>query len=187
MDRAAHTPAAPTQSQASGRAEGRQGLSPENWLVLMQLLKITTITQVHFKLCLPCPQCDFLQISKAVGMPARFTTVRGGSRTCPVFISSFAANWDSRVTVQFAVCRAPGIAWRENSGNHFRSSFQSACKMRGGGPQVTGGFLGDDRNNRHHSSKRAHPGPGAQVELFLIFRSNMCKRCLLGLFHRWED
>lgn len=69
VDRAAHTPAAPTQSQASGRAEGRQGLSPKNWLVLMQLLKITTITQVHFKLRLPCPQCDFLQISKAMGMP----------------------------------------------------------------------------------------------------------------------
>lgn len=104
---AAPIPAAPTQSQASGSADGGQGLSPENRLILTQLLKITTKTQVHFKLCLCCPQSDFLEISKAVGMFSCFVTLLGGGRTCPIFMSSFAGSWDARVTVQFVVCWAP--------------------------------------------------------------------------------
>jgi len=74
VDRAAHAPAAPAQSQASGHTE-RAGLSPENQLVLIELLKITTKTQVHFKLCLRGPQSDFLEISKAVGMFSCFITL----------------------------------------------------------------------------------------------------------------
>lgn len=42
VDRAAQIPAGPTQSQASGHAEIEQGLSPENQLGLIELLKITT-------------------------------------------------------------------------------------------------------------------------------------------------
>lgn len=74
-DRAIHIPAAPTQSQASGHAERGHGLSPENQLVLISLLKITSKTQVHFKLCLRCPQSDFLETSKAVGMFSCFITL----------------------------------------------------------------------------------------------------------------